>query len=262
MPLQSKAALLNSLCPPLDALLVSQIVDEYVSLERRYVLGDWEPAELDGGQFCEACARIIYHQDSGNLSHSKEFGDCLSYVEDSSKTHKLAPLKPHLHVARVLRTVYKFRSDRGVAHISATYTPNHMDSKIVLECCRWVIAEMLRLYWKDDRELVATVIRNLLNFDTPCIGTFGDRLVVQRVDLTPEEELLVLLHHGGDEGVSRSILVKSMFVDQSTVTRKLQKLQDAEHRQVVRIGKSDIYRLSDLGAKRVREELSHKLCLH
>jgi hypothetical protein len=144
----SQADLIRELTPPLDTLLIGPLIREYESLERRFVLGDWEPAELDGGQFCEITARILYHQDSGNLNLSKEFGECLAYLENDQAKHLLPTRKPYLHVARVLRTVYKFRSDRGAVHISADYEPNHMDAKWVLESCRWVFAEMLRLFWK------------------------------------------------------------------------------------------------------------------
>jgi hypothetical protein len=47
--------------------------DEFISAERRFIQRDWGPAELDGGQFCEILARTLYHQDSGNLNHTKNF---------------------------------------------------------------------------------------------------------------------------------------------------------------------------------------------
>jgi hypothetical protein len=53
MGLIEKSALLAALSPPLDHLLASQLLDEFVSAERRFIQRDWEPAELDGGQFAE-----------------------------------------------------------------------------------------------------------------------------------------------------------------------------------------------------------------
>ena len=68
MPLIDKATLSATLSPPLDPTLTVRLIDEFISLERRYILRDWEPAELDGGQFAEVAARVLYHQDSGMIS--------------------------------------------------------------------------------------------------------------------------------------------------------------------------------------------------
>src|SRR5438445_7042348 len=113
MPLIDKATLISELAPPLDAALANQLLDEFISLERRFVLRDWEPAELDGGQFCEVLARVYYHLDSANLNPIKSFDDCLKYLENDALSHAVQPRHNVLHPARVLRTTYKFRSQRG-----------------------------------------------------------------------------------------------------------------------------------------------------
>src|ERR1700720_4275451 len=98
MPLIDKATLIAKLAPPLDQSLTEALVDEFISLERRFIQRDWEPAELDGGQFCEVLARIIYHQDSGNLSLSKPYEDCLKYIENDQVPHALQPRRDALHI--------------------------------------------------------------------------------------------------------------------------------------------------------------------
>src|ERR1700693_827286 len=110
MPLVDKATLIGQLSPPLDVDLTKDLVDEFISLERRFIQRDWEPAQLDGGQFCEVLARILYHQDSGNLNPSKDNDECLNYIEDpkSQNTHAITPHRDALHLAKVLRTTYKF----------------------------------------------------------------------------------------------------------------------------------------------------------
>ncbi len=182
MGLVERRTLIARISPPLDELLATQLVDEFVSMERRFIQRDWEPAELDGGQFCEVLARALYHQDSGNLNQAKELDDCLKYIEHEPNSHALAR-RDALRLARVLRTVYKFRSQRGAVHISPSYSPNHMDAKYVIEAVRWAMMETLRIFWGGDRERVAKAIRELLQFDVPCVGVFQDVLLVQRTDL-------------------------------------------------------------------------------
>lgn len=260
MALVDKQRLLHELSPPFDHLLCTQLLDEFISSERRYIQRDWEPSQLDGGQFSEVSARILYHLDSGNLSHSKEFNECANHIEDEHLFHKITPRRDALHLVRVLRTVYKFRSQRGAVHISPTYTPNHMDSKLVIENVRWVMNEMLRIFWRGDREAVAKAIRELLQFDVPAVGAFGDALLVQRTDISPEEEVLILLHYAGEEGFSRKSLGRWVQCPAPRVTESLQKLASPNARQIIQLGNGN-FRLTDLGSKRIRENLADKLTL-
>jgi len=250
----------SQLAPPFHALLATQLVDEFVSMEQRFIQRDWEPTELDGGQFCEVLARILYHVDSGNLNLSKEFDGCIKHIQNDQVSHTILPRHIALHLCHVLQTIYKFRSQRGAIHISPTYSPNHMDSKFLIEAVRWCFSETLRIFWNGDREHVAKEIRELLHFDVPCIGSFENVILVQRTDLRPDEEVLVLLHYAGEVGFTRMQLGEYAMCSPASVTRSIQKLLSPQFRQIVQLTDGQ-YRLTDLGAKRIREELSDKLLL-
>jgi hypothetical protein len=260
--LVNNATLLSQLSPPLDAQLVQQLIDEFVSQEKRFIQRDWEPSTLDGGQFCEVLARILYHMDSGNLNAGKEVDKCLQYVEDENNQNKhlVQPRKVALHIAKVIRTVYKFRSDRGAVHISPTYKANHMDSKLVLEGVRWLFSETLRVWWKNDREQVAVAVRELIQFDVPAVGRFENVLMVERTDLSPSDEILVLLHYAGEQGFSRKELGQYVMHDAPRITEGLQHLTSPKCRQVIKLPSGN-YRLTALGSKHVRENLAEKLFL-
>ena len=260
MALAEKKKLLAEISPPLDHLLATQLLDEFISAERRFIQRDWEPAELDGGQFCEVLSRILYHQDSGVLSHNKAFEDCCRYLENEQVTHAIQPRQTCLHLLRVLKTIYKFRSQRGAVHISPSYTPNHMDSKFIIESVRWTMSESLRVFWQGDREVVAKTIRELLQFDVPCVGQFGDVLLIQRTDLSADEEVLVMLHYAGEQGFSRTELGRVVRTSPASVTRAIQKLESNICRQIIKLP-NGCYRLTDLGSKRIREQLADKLLL-
>src|SRR5438046_195407 len=105
MPLIDSRTLVAMLSPPFDQKLTQQLIDEFVSLERRYILRDWEPAELDGGQFCEILARILYHLDAGNLDPTRDFSDCARYIENENVTHALSKSDARMLIA-VLRLVH------------------------------------------------------------------------------------------------------------------------------------------------------------
>src|SRR5687768_1383730 len=158
MGLIERHTLIAAVAPPFDKFLATQLVDEFISMEKRFIQRDWEPAELDGGQFSEITARILYHLDSGNLNYNKDHNECIAYFENNHVTHALDRREVG-HFSKVLQSIYKFRSQRGAVHISAKYTPNHMDSKYLIESVRWCMNEILRIFWNGDREEVAKAIR-------------------------------------------------------------------------------------------------------
>jgi len=135
-----------------------------------------------------------------------------------------------------------------------------MDARLMVENVRWAMNETLRVFWKGDRDAVAKAIRELLQFDVPCIGVFDEIVIVQRTDLIPEEEILLLLHYAGETGFSRNDLGRYAQCSAPSVTRSLQKLVGQKYRQVVML-KSGRYRLTDLGSRRIRDNLTDKLLL-
>ena len=260
MPTIDKTLILNAICPPLDQQLAEQMIDEFVSLERRYVLREWEPATLDGGQFAEASSRLLYHQDSGNLNRRKGVDECLTYIEDSQNrnTHHFSDRRAFLHICKIIRSIYKLRSDRGAVHIDPNYNANQLDSKLVLENTRWVFSEFLRLFWKADLSQVAQAIRQIVQYDIPVIGIYDGCPFVQRTDCSVEEEILILLHHAGENGLSRKEIGKSIPKDPSSITKALTKLVSPSHREIKQLQNAN-YRLTDPGIRRVLKDLADKL---
>lgn len=260
--LVDKEFILSGVSPPLDNILTEQLIDEFVSIEKRYILGDWEPATLDGGQFTEAAARIIYHQDSQNLNRRRSVNNCLKYIEDekNQNQHYYRDRKSSLHITKVIRSIYKFRSDRGAVHIDPVYTANHLDSKLVIENSRWVLGEILRIFWTGDLVIIAQTIRELLQYEIPAIGKYDDFLLVQRTDCTAEEEILLLLQFAGENGISRQDLGRFVQKDASTISNAIRKLGLKNLRQIIRL-KNGNYRLTDKGIQRVLGELGEKLLL-
>jgi hypothetical protein len=260
MGIIEKSQLLDQVCPPLDYTLTNALVDEFVSMEKRFIQRDWEPTELDGGQFCEILSRILYHQDSGNKNYNKSVKDCIRYIENKDVNHELDTVCNAGHLCLVIKTIYKFRSQRGAIHISPTYKANHMDSRYLMDSTRWLMNETLRIFWNSDRELVAKAIRELIQFDVPCIGKYDDVILVQRLDLNAEEEILILLHYAGDGGFSRNEIGLYSFFKPSTITNTLNRLKGSEYREIIQLSNQK-FRLTDLGSKRIREDLSNKLVL-
>lgn len=256
------ATLVGQISPPLDNILSESLVREFLDIERRFVLGDWEPATLNGGQFAEIASRIIYHIDSGNLNRRKGVDECLAYVEDekNANTHMFPHRRTALHLSRVLRTIYKFRSQRGAVHIDPDYTANEMDSTLIVSLSRWTVSEILRVFWKGSTADIAQVIREIVRFEVPAILVIDNKPLVLRTDCSVEEEILLLLHNAGEKGMTRTSIGQSVPKSAPDVTRVLQKLLSSALRQAVK-REDATYILTPNGTKRVLEELSQKLSL-
>lgn len=254
--------LVRQIVPPLDQELAESLIQEFISLERRYVLCDWEPATLDGGQFSEIAARIIYHIDSGNLNHRRGVHPCLTYIEDenNSNAHGLRPHRTALHLARVLRTIYRFRSQRGAVHIDPDYTANELDTTLIMGCVRWVMSELLRVFWSGSRPDVARAIREIVRFDVPAVLSVDGRYLVLRTDCTAEEEVLILLHSAGEEGLARDQIGQGVQKSAPSITNALRALCSTRRRQVLKRA-NGTYALTPVGTKRIREELANKLVI-
>ena len=249
-------SLVAQISPPLDRSLATALLTQFVDLERRFVVGDWEPATLNGGQFSEVASRIIYHLDSGTMNSRKSFDSCLAYVEDARNSNKhLFPDRPSArHLCKALRLIYKFRSQRGAVHIDPNHTANELDSTLVLSLSRWVVSEVLRIFWNGNRTEVAKTIRAIVRYRVPFVFEREGRSLVLWTNCTAEEEILLLIHNAGDVGLSRAEIGKAAMKTASAITRALKNLCSSAKRQVIKRDDGQ-FSLTPNGMKRVNEEI-------
>jgi len=80
--------------------------------------------------------------DTGKLNRSLSVGDIRKKLLDNTVSHVL-DAKDRQYIAKVIEVVYKFRSSRGIAHVSPNYTANQMDAMLVLHSGKWIFAEFL-----------------------------------------------------------------------------------------------------------------------
>lgn len=239
-----------------DSKLADQLIEEAVALEDTFIRRRWKYSELDGGRFAEVAARIIYAADSGNLSRSKGVDDCLRYVDNQQVSHRFPEAQAAIHLSKVLRAIYKLRSQRGAVHVSPTYTANELDSRLIVECARWVLAEILRIFAKASRDEIASVIANLARFPQPLIRMYDGEPLLQNISFTAEEEVLAHLLFA-EAGMTQVELVSVIPKDASGVRRAIKKLVAASSRQIV--GRGQRYLITDLGVARIEAKIASEV---
>jgi len=131
---------------------------------------------------------------------------------------------------------------------------------MIIANVRWVMAEMLRVFWTGPSSDIASIIREVVRFEVPAVLSVGNRQLVLRTDCTVEEEVLILLHNAGEQGMSREQLGSAVPKSTQAVTNALRRLMSPDKRQVVR-GTDGSLLLTPLGSRRVREQLAPKLTL-
>ncbi|WP_326569464.1 hypothetical protein VSH64_48350 [Amycolatopsis rhabdoformis] len=246
----------TALAKEIDPTLAAQLIEEARSLEESFLLRRWKYTELDGGRFAEVSARIVYHADSGNLSLTKSVDDCLKYVDNGQVAHNFPEKQAAIHFAKVIRSIYKLRSQRGAVHVSPTYTANEIDSRLIIESARWVLAEFIRIFIKSKPEEVASAIRNLARFPQPLIRTYVDTPLLQSISFTAEEEVLAHLLYA-EEGLATNDLTTRIPKDASGIRRALGKLSSGKYRQIVT--RSSRWYITDLGINRIEEKIANEV---
>jgi len=257
---KNPATLLVHITPPLDGRLASLLINEYISLEGRFLLGDWEPATLDGGQFCEISARCIYHIDSANMNPTKTVDECLLYVEDQKNTnkHSFPSRKDALNLCKAIRLAYKLRSNRGAVHIDPQYTANELDSRLIMEAVRWILCEIVRIFWTGNVEDAARAVREIVTYRVPVIFREGSIPLVQNPDLAANEEILLLLLDSAGDGMTLLELKTCIPVNPSAVEKATQRLRKG--RLIVNKDTAKII-LTDLGRVSAMEILKDSVAL-
>lgn len=253
------AQLIQGLSATVDPAFARQAVESYVEMQQRYIAGDWKPTELDAGRLCEAAARGMYHLDTGTITHSQMPADIIRKLTDSdgvTRPHQI-DAKERLHIAKAIETVYKFRSDRGPVHISPKFSANGMDSMFVVHASKWILAEFLRLAWKQDRDAVGAVIEQLVQIETPLIHVLDGKPMVLPKHISAPEEILLLLQHAPNNRYTRA------EVRQYATNRKPQTVGVAISRLLkekdLRFADGDTVALTPNGRKRVMETIIPKL---
>ena len=244
----------------IDQSFANLIVDSYINMQKRYCSGDWGPAELNGGQFCETVARSIYQLDTGKVEQGLLPGAIIDRLLDRIKPPPIHSLgyKDRDHFCRVLSTSYKFRSDRGVAHVSPTYTANLLDATLIVASVKWMFAEFLRLAWKKDRNELVALIETIVEIEHPLIHELDGIPLVLTDKLSVPEEILVLLRHSSSGRLTRDELKQSIDANLSAISTAISRLCTSKQ---TRISDRNEIVITPLGEKRVRENIIPKLSL-
>lgn len=251
----SPTQLVADLSAVLDPVLARLVVEAYRDLQRRFLAGDWQPAELDAGRLCEVVSRCLLQLDQGRINHKDMPGDIRKVLLDDEQkyTHGLGS-SDRRHIVKVIEVVYKFRSDRGAVHISPIYTANQMDSVLVMHAGKWIFAELLRLALQKDRQAVGEMIAQLVQIEHAIIHELDGKPMVLAKVTAPDEILLLLLNADGNRLGRKELRAYAAHKPQN-VSVAISRLIKEKN---IRVADNDEVALTPVGEKRVLEAIVPK----
>jgi hypothetical protein len=130
----------------------------------------------------------------------------------------------------------------------------------MVENAKWVMAEILRIFWKGAKTDVSLIIKDIIQYDIPCIKEIDNRVLVQRTDCTTDEEILLILFFKGDDGVGRQYLQKCIPAHATSINGALRKLSSKSVRAITEKENGNFI-LTDIGVRKVLFELAEKITL-
>lgn len=247
--------LIRELSVVVDTSFARSTIESYIEMQQRFLAADWKPAELDGGRLCEAISRALLQLDTGTVSHNKMPAEIREILLDQKINHNLTH-QDRYHLAKAIEVVYKFRSDRGPVHISPVHTANYMDSMFVLHVGKWILADFLRIAWKQDRRIIGEVISQLVQLEHALVHELDGRPMVLAQTISTPEEILILLNHAPSNRLSRSeignFVVKRTSQSVSTAISRLIALKE------VRLADNGEIALTPNGQKRIMKQILPK----
>lgn len=229
---------LNRSYPP---ELVNALFESYTDLVENFNRGKLRPSEVEGGRFCEAIIRMLQYKTSGTYT---SIGTPIGNLD--TEISRLANLPKadfnesiRLHIPRTIRVIYDIRSKRDSVHLG-NIDPNLMDATLILNCCKWVLAELFRMELQIPVNEAQKTINYLIKKKIPIVQDFDGFLVTLNPRLSARDRILILLYYRDKEGATREEL--SLWLPpkmKKQLTTNLSRLQ--YDRNFVHRVKSQIY---------------------
>lgn len=205
---------------------------EYDKILKNYRESRWEPAELNGGKFCEVVYSVLRGYVDKRYPSKPEkprnFVVACKDLENADKTqfcHSVRILLP-----RVLMALYDIRNNRGAGHAGADVDPNHMDATVVVGMSKWVMAELVRVFHNTTTESAQEAVESITTRETPLVWIVNGKLRVLDPKLSKSDQTLIVLHRTS-AGVSEGDLLSWVEHTNAAVYRRdvLKRLHNSRH---------------------------------
>lgn len=235
-----------------------ELFARYREIERNLRERRWEPAELNGGKLCEAAYAILKgHVDGHFPAKPSKPSNFRQSCGDLEKADPKFGRSVRLLIPSILIPLYDIRNNRSVGHIGGDVDPNHMDSVCVLHMSKWIISELIRLFYGVSIDEAQSLVEAISEREVALVWETGARRRVLATNLTMLEKTLVLLY-SATRPVSESDLVADLEHSNATVYRR-DVLRKAHKNRILEYNAAaKTVEISPRGSTRVEDEILPK----
>jgi hypothetical protein len=189
----------TNLLAVLPSTLLDALFASYREIMRNYAERRWEPAELNGGKFCEAVYTILlgYIDGSFAIKPSKPrdmVAACRELERRPPSSSRVGDRSVRILIPRVLLPLYEIRNNRGVGHVGGDVDPNMLDATSVLNMASWVLAELIRVFHGVSTAEAQRSVNALVERKHPLVWQIEDVKRVLDPDMRKEDQTLILLY--------------------------------------------------------------------
>lgn len=171
-----------------DDKLVDNLFLSFQKISEEFVAQ--KPVDLlqNTGLFVESALRVAeYFVLGAHTPLAKKFDvdNCIKKLEGASGSVGLK-----IHVARLSRAIYDFRSRKKAVHLKAV-DPQAIDANLVFNVCNWILIEILKESGIKDAE---STIKMLFTRKVPLVQGVEDILRTTNPKLSGPQRILLLLY--------------------------------------------------------------------
>lgn len=212
------------LATKIDAMIVSEIVQEYNELKIKYSLRDFPACIRASGAFCESAMKALLYLRDGQLTSKMGLKFEASYNDIITKTP--TPSSTELEYAfrlipQVARSVYDIRSKKWGSHARGEELLS-MDLDFVATAADWILASLLFVSHSVSEERAFQMISEVVGQNTPLMLKFGGYNVLIAQEITAKAGIAVTVScFGGIAGLSEVQTILLRRWSTKTVKRAL-----------------------------------------
>jgi hypothetical protein len=250
----------STLLASLPPSLRTPLIECYQEIVRNYTERRWEPAELNGGKFCEIVYTILDGALSGAYAPAPakpaNMVDACRKLEQNHPpvAGRVGDRSLRVLLPRLLPYLYEIRNNRNVGHVGGEVDPNHADAEVVLSTTTWVMAELVRIFHNVPLTEAQEAVETIIEKRHPLVWKVGDVKRVLDPNLTAENQTLVLLYSENGWVDFRELCKWVEYAQLSTFKTRILKPLHAK-RQVEFDSEKGLVRIAPPGMRAVEERL-------
>jgi len=239
--------------------LRNPLLQSYQAIVTNYIEHRWEPAELNGGKFCEVVFTILDGSISGIFASKPSkprdmVTACRGLESKPSNQSLIGDESLRVLIPKILLPLYEIRNKRGVGHAGGDVDPNYLDATAVYGMSSWILAELIRIFHKVSAQEAHEVVSVIIERKCSLIWEIDGVRRVLDPTMSAKDKALVLLY-GLPSWVSEKDLCS--WVEYSSIGMFRQRaLKPLHDKKLIEHDKKNArVHISPLGVKDVEQRL-------